>query len=156
MDVIIIIVLGALLAIAVAFVGRLLYSAGKAMTRFSILNEIAEVSDRGGSLRETLDEICDVLVPEIADFCMIDLIDDGRAERVAVKIGPDGDEDATKRLAARRPSLPEEMEHGDGPVAPRFIEEMTEARLSELAHDDEGDLEFIRSLEARSVVTVAL
>src|SRR3954466_5445142 len=110
MDVIIIIVLGALLAIAVAFVGRLLLSAGKAMTRFSILNEIAEVSDRGGSLRETLDEICDVLVPEVADFCTIDLIDEGTGERVAARVGPDGDEKATRMLAERKPSLPEPME----------------------------------------------
>jgi serine phosphatase RsbU (regulator of sigma subunit) len=156
MDAVIIIVLGVLLAIAVAFVGRLLLAAGKAMTRFSILNEIAEVSDRGGSLRETLDEICDVLVPEIADFCTIDLIDEGRVERVAVKIGPDGDEHVTQRLAERRPSLPETMEQDDGPVEPRFIEEMTDEQLRELAHDDEEDLEFLRGLEVRSVVTVAL
>ena len=83
MDAVIIIVLGVLLAIAVAFARTSPARRRKGDARFSILNEIAEVSDRGGSLRETLDEICDVLVPEIADFCTIDLIDErqGRAGR---------------------------------------------------------------------------
>ena len=72
MDGIIIVVLGALLVAALALLVRMLIGAGRAMRRFSVLNQIAEVSDRGGSLRETLDEICEVLVPEVADFCMID------------------------------------------------------------------------------------
>ncbi|HEY5976257.1 MAG TPA: GAF domain-containing SpoIIE family protein phosphatase [Solirubrobacterales bacterium] len=156
MDGIIIVVLGALLVAALALLARMLIGAGRAMRRFSVLNQIAEVSDRGGSLRETLDEICEVLVPEVADFCMIDLISDGQIERIAVKAGPDGGEGATQGLAERRPSLPEPMERpGQGPVEPRFIERMTEAELRDLSHDEE-DLEFLRSLETRSAVTVAL
>ena len=44
------------------------------MRRFEVLSRIAQVSDRGGSLHEALDSICEIIVPEFADFCMIDLI----------------------------------------------------------------------------------
>jgi serine phosphatase RsbU (regulator of sigma subunit) len=156
LDEIIIVVLGVLLVAALVLLARLLIGAGRAMRRFSVLNEIAEASDRGGSLEETLDEICEILVPEVADFCMIDLIADGEVERVAVKVGPDGGESIAEGLAARRPSLPEPMERpGHGPIEPRFIGEMTDAQLVELSHD-EDDLEFLRGLETRSAVTVEL
>ena len=37
------------------------------MRRFEVLNRIAHVSDRGGTLSESLDAICEILVPELAD-----------------------------------------------------------------------------------------
>jgi len=156
MDEIIILVLAALLIVAVILVTRLLLGARLAVRRFAVLTEIAEISDRGGSLPEALDEIADVLVPEVADFCMIDLVRDGRAERIAVRVAPEGGERARRGLSERRPSLPETIEKAsDGPIEPRFIERMTEEKLRELAHDEE-DLEFLRSLGSRSAVTVAL
>ena len=36
----------------------------KARRRYRILSETAAVSDAGGSLEETIDAICDILVPE--------------------------------------------------------------------------------------------
>ncbi len=50
----------------------------RARRRFQILGDIAAVSDAGGSLEETFDAICAILVPEFADFCMIDVIDEDR------------------------------------------------------------------------------
>lgn len=158
MDAVIIIVLGVLLAAAGVMLGYALLGVRRTMRRFQTLNSIAEVSDRGGSLRECLDAVCDLLVPEVADFCMIDLIRDGGIERVAVSVAPEAGEETQKRLEARRPSLPEPMETGveEQPVEPRFFERITEADLHELAHDDGPDLEFLRSFEMRSAITVAL
>ena len=119
----------------------------RATRRFEVLSRIAQVSDRGGSLQETLDSICEILVPEFADFCMIDLIKSDRVERIAVRVGPGGGQRAVEGLAGRMPSLPpdDERRAPSGPIAPRFFERMTDADLRELAHDEE-DLEFLRSL----------
>lgn len=129
----------------------------RANARFRILGEVAAVSDAGGSLEETFDAICDILVPELADFCMIDVFDDGDVRRAAARVAPGGFEGVEQGLAERRPSVPERMvsEGGDGSLQPRFFERMSEADLRGLAHDS-GDLEFLRRLDPRSAITVAL
>jgi serine phosphatase RsbU (regulator of sigma subunit) len=152
----------AVLSIVVAVLGVLLAGSvtrmRRATRRFDVLNRIAEISDRGGTLRETLDATCSIIVPELADFCMIDLIKDERVERIAVRVGPGGGQKAVERLASRRPSLPRPIMEADldaGPVRPRFFERMTDADLVALSHDQE-DLEFLRELAPRSAITVAL
>jgi serine phosphatase RsbU (regulator of sigma subunit) len=127
-----------------------------ARSRFQILAEIAAVSDAGGALEETIDAICEILVPEFADICMIDLVDEGVPRRVAVRVSQ-GDQGIEQGLRERPPSFPERMLGAGGAPAlePRFFEHMSDADLKELAHDDE-DLAFLRSLGVRSAVTVAL
>ncbi|HEX7059661.1 MAG TPA: SpoIIE family protein phosphatase [Solirubrobacterales bacterium] len=129
----------------------------KVRQRFQILADIARISDAGGGLEETFDAICDVLVPEFADFCMIDLIGGGEAERVVVRVAPGGDPDAERGLAERRPSLPARMlsESGRDSLEPRFFERMPDRVLRELA-DDSEDLELLRRIAPRSAITVAL
>jgi hypothetical protein len=151
-----IVVLGVLLATSVALLAISFKRARQSARRFEVLHRIADVSERAGSLGQTLDAVCEVIVPEIADFCMIDLIGAEGVERVAVRVGPGGGEKAVHGLAGRRPSLPERMQAtSDAAVEPRFIERMSEADLGELSHDAE-DLEFLRGLGVRSAITVAL
>ena len=68
----------ALLAAAVVvlalFLARARAQARVQARRFEVLEEIATVADRGGSVEETLAAISKVLVPAVADFCMIDVI----------------------------------------------------------------------------------
>lgn len=130
----------------------------KARRRFQILADIATVSDAGRSLEETFAAICAILVPAFADFCMIDVIEDGLPNRVAVRVAPEGGARVERGLAERLPSLPRWMVDEDGSAAlePRFMEEVGEAELRGLAHDDGEDLEFLRSLDMRSTITVAL
>jgi len=130
----------------------------KARQRFQILGDIATVSDAAGSLEETLDAICAILVPEFGDFCMIDVIDEDRVpRRAAVGVGPGGRPEFERALAERLPSTPPSMVDGGRRTSlePRFYERMTEEDLRELAHDA-ADLEFLRSLGLRSAITVAL
>jgi serine phosphatase RsbU (regulator of sigma subunit) len=157
LDVIAILVLAALLALVAGFLGVAVARTRREMRRFEILHQIALISDRGGSLGETLDAICETIVPDLADVCAIDLIGSDGARRAAVRVGPGGTERAAQMLAERGPSLPERMESDSGAasVEPRFIERMGEQDLRELAND-EKDLEFLRSLEVRSAITVAL
>jgi serine phosphatase RsbU (regulator of sigma subunit) len=143
------IVLACLLAIWVARMRRV-------MRRFEILYDIAEVSDGSKSIEETLDAICDIVVPCFADFCMIDVIADGDVSRAAARVDAQGGREVEKRLAGRKPSVPEEMTEGeDGSLAPRFFQRMSDDDLAAIAHDPE-DLEFIRSLGVRSAITLGL
>lgn len=130
----------------------------RAQRRFQILGEVAAVSERSGSLQETLNGICENLVPVLADFCMIDVIDRGNVRRAAVRVGPGAAPDVERGLIEREPSLPEWMVTGDerGSLAPRFIERMSEVDLRMLAHDDGPDLDFLRGIGVRSAITVAL
>lgn len=135
----------------------LLLRARRTQRRFEILAQVAEISESGGSLEETFEAICDILVPELADFCMIDMIDGDEVRRVAVRVSDGAPEGAARGLAERRPSLPERMmTEGDGSLEPRFYERLSERDLREIAHDDGDDLIFLRNLEMRSVVTLAL
>jgi serine phosphatase RsbU (regulator of sigma subunit) len=135
----------------------LLLRARRAQRRFEILGQVAEISEGGGSLEETFEAICDILVPEVADFCMIDMIEGGEVRRVAVRVSKGGPEGAARGLEERRPSLPEWMaSNEDGSLQPRFYERVSEQDLREIAHDDGDDLVFLRNLEMRSAVTLAL
>jgi serine phosphatase RsbU (regulator of sigma subunit) len=129
----------------------------RARRRFQILGDIAAVSDAGGSLDDTFDAICEILVPKFADFCMIDVIGGGGVHRAAVRVAPGSGAEAERGLAERRPSLPERMVDGNGTASlkPRFFERISDDELRKLAHDPD-DLEFLRGLGVRSAVTVAL
>ena len=140
-------VIGALALIQVRRVNR----------RFQVLDEIAKVVDVGGSLDETLGAIAAILVPEVGDFCTIDLIEEGRVRRAAAKVsGPEAEMNQT-RLAARAPVLQTEMASTASRerVEPRFFEYVDEDALRDVAADD-GDFEFLRSLQIRTGVTVEL
>jgi ketosteroid isomerase-like protein len=130
----------------------------KARRRFRILAEVAAVSDAGLPLSEGFEAICDILVPDFADFCMIDVIEEGAPQRAAVRVAPGGPGDVERRLADRLPSPPRWMldEAGSAALEPRFQERVGEEELRDLAHDDSEDLEFLRGLRMRSTITVAL
>src|ERR1044072_2136726 len=149
-----VVVLSALAGLLAVLVAR----ERKTARRFQILADVAAVSDAGGTLERTLDEICAILVPDFADFCMIDVIGEDRVpRRAAVRVAPGGEDGIEAGLAERLPSVPGDMLEGDDGASrqPRFYERMTDEDLSELAHDPE-DLEFLRRLAPRSAVTVAL
>jgi serine phosphatase RsbU (regulator of sigma subunit) len=130
--------------------------ARKARRRFQILGEVAAVSEAADSLEETLEAICDILVPDLADFCMIDVIEGDQVRRAAVRVAPGTDSATEQGLRERPPSTPDWMVEGAGSFEPRFIERMSEADLRRLAHDDGRDLDFLRGLGVRSAITVAL
>jgi serine phosphatase RsbU (regulator of sigma subunit)/ketosteroid isomerase-like protein len=158
MDLIVISVLAVALAALCGWLAVLLVRGRTAQHRFEILGEVARASEAANSLEETLDAICGVLVPELADFCAIDVIEGDRARRVAVRVAPGADVDAERGMWDREPSLPERMVDGDDgdSLDPRFIERMSDRQLRALAHDDGPDLEFLRGLGVRSAITLAL
>lgn len=129
-----------------------------ARRRFQILAEVAAAAETGRSLEQTFTAICDILVPDLADFCMIDVIDDDRVpQRAIVRVAPGGGEGVEQGLRERVPSIPSGMLAGDehDALTPRFFEQMSEENLRTIAHDPE-DLAFLRGIGIRSAVTVAL
>jgi serine phosphatase RsbU (regulator of sigma subunit) len=145
--------LGALAAWLTVLVAR----GRRAQRRFQVLGEIAAVSDAAGSLEETFDAICDILVPAFADICAIDVIEQGQVRRAALRIAPGAGPGVDPGLRGRCPSVPEPMVEGEDAAAlqPRFIERVSERELREFAHDD-ADFELLRGLGVRSTITVAL
>jgi len=129
----------------------------KVRRRFQILADIAAVSEAGGALEETFDAICAILVPEMGDFCMLDVIDEDRVpRRAAVRVAPGGKPEFERGLAERMPSTPPRMVDGrSSSLEPRFYERMSDDDLRGLAHDSE-DFEFLSSLGMRSAITVGL
>ncbi len=129
----------------------------RARRRFQILADIAAVSEAGGTLEEVFDAICAILVPQLADFCMIDVIDESRVpRRAAVRVAAGARPEFESGLAERLPSTPPRMVAGEGSsLEPRFYERVSEEDVRGLSHDEE-DFEFLRSLGMRSAITVAL
>ncbi|MBA3867075.1 MAG: SpoIIE family protein phosphatase [Solirubrobacterales bacterium] len=151
-------IVGVLVAVlALGLLSVSLLRARREAGRFRLLDEIARVSDSAEDLPSTLDAICDLLVPAVADFCMIDVIADGRVERAAARASERAGPDVQLGLASREPSVPAKMVSGgeEASLEPRFIERTGEADLRELAHDAD-DLVFLRSLKMRSSITAAL
>jgi serine phosphatase RsbU (regulator of sigma subunit) len=129
----------------------------RARRRFQILADIGAVSEAGGALEETFDAICAIVVPEMGDFCMIDVIDEDRVpRRAAVRVAPGASPEFERGLTERMPSTPPRMVDGRGPsLEPRFYERMSDDDIRGLAHDAE-DFEFLSSLGMRSAITVGL
>jgi serine phosphatase RsbU (regulator of sigma subunit) len=153
---IVIFAMAAALAALVVWLVLLLLRGRKAQRRFQILGEVAAVSNAASSLEQTFEAICEILVPELADFCMIDVIEAGRPRRAAVRVAPGADAEVERGLRERKPSVPERMVDDDGDsLQPRFFERMSEADLRGIAHDGE-DLAFLQGLGVRSAITVAL
>jgi serine phosphatase RsbU (regulator of sigma subunit) len=157
MDLIAIAALGVAVAALGVWLGFLLLRGRKLRRRFRVLADVAAVSEAAGTLEETFDALCEIVVPELADFCMIDVIEDGAVRRVAVAAGPGAPEGIAEGLRERVPSIPATMlGRGEDQLVPRFIERFSERELRELAHDEGEDLEFLRGLGMRSAITVAL
>lgn len=129
----------------------------QASGRLQILGDIASVADGGRSLEETLDAISEILVPDLGDFCMIDVIEEGQIRRAAVRVSGPGGEAIEKGLLARRPILQERLVSAASVdrQEPKFFERVTEADLRDAA-EDERDLEFLLAIGVRSFVSVEL
>jgi serine phosphatase RsbU (regulator of sigma subunit)/ketosteroid isomerase-like protein len=125
--------------------------------RFGVLDDIARVAEGGGSLDETLAAITAVIVPELGDFCTIDVIEEGRVRRAATRVsGPDSEQIEAK-LARRPPALQERMASAatHERQEPALFQYVDESILRDVAEDEE-DFQFLRSMRIRSGVTVEL
>jgi serine phosphatase RsbU (regulator of sigma subunit)/ketosteroid isomerase-like protein len=145
--------LAAMAALVAVFHAR----ARRAARRFQMLDDIARVADGGRDLEGTLEAIAEILVPDLADFCMIDLIESEQIRRVAVRASGPEAEEVERGLQARPPIFQKEMASAASVERqePRLFERVTADVLRENAHDSE-DFEFLRWLSVRSYIAVEL
>jgi len=129
----------------------------RARRRLQILGEIARVADGGRSLEQTLEAITKIVVPELGDFCMIDVVADDRIHRAAVAVDGPGANELEAGLASRPPLLQQQMASAAtaGRLEPRLFERLADEDLRSFAAD-EADFEFLRGVAARSAVVVEL
>jgi PAS domain S-box-containing protein len=109
--------------------------------------------------QETLGNVAWLAVPEIADWCVVDLIDESGARRHVVVAHPDPDKLAiAEALRAYEPEVPDPdrglgrvLSTGVGELVPDVTEEMLRGGAT-----DEEHLRLLREVGFRSVVIVPL
>jgi len=137
------------------FVAAIVGRNNRSGARIAILNSVAAAGDERPTLAATLGRITDLVVPDLADICIIDSIVGGRLERIAARAAEPRRGEVEPRLLARRPSVAPEVALGDAPSEPvvnRFVSDDDVGALGQST----GDLEFLRSLGIRSFIVVAL
>ncbi len=124
--------------------------------RLHLLNEVASGAGEKPSLAATLERITELAVPELADMCTIDAVSGGQMERLAVRAAEPRRATVEPRLLAREPTVQAEVAFDraadEGPIV---NSQVTAYDLEGLAQS-EADLEFLRSLDVRSYIAVAL
>lgn len=126
--------------------------------RLAVLGAIADVADGTLSLQDTADRIADVLVPAVADQCVIDTVIGGPGlRRVAVRVAGPGAAADEDFLRGRAPSS---AASGFGSLAtvtagtPQLIQ-ADDSIARKVATSDE-DLAGLRALGVRSMTVVPL
>ena len=120
--------------------------------RFAVLAATGEIADGTRDLATTVAALNELLVPTIADICIVDAMSGGEMRRLAVRAaGPGGDATAAQ-FAARAPLLP------DDPRLPQqpFLAERVDEELLRRMAADEGELERLRAAQIGSAIVVPL
>jgi PAS domain S-box-containing protein len=119
--------------------------------RFALLASIAEIADGTRSLYDTVAALNDRLVPAIADASIVDAVNRGDLQRLAVRVADQVGDEAATTLRRRPPSTVDAI--GD-PEQPRLLA-IDDAVLEQMA-TDELDLVRLRTIGARSAIIVPL
>jgi PAS domain S-box-containing protein len=125
---------------------------GRDRERFSVLSAIAEIADGTLSLPDTVTALNELVVPAVADICIVDAVTQGELERLSVRVaGRDGNASAAV-LAARPPAAIEAASESD---QPRLVASVDDALLERLAGDPQ-ELHRMRALGMTSAIIVPL
>lgn len=120
--------------------------------RFAVLAATGEIADGTRDLAATVASLNELLVPSVADICIVDAVSAGGIRRLSVRAaGPRGDEIAAA-FAARRPLQAEDPRL---PHQPFLAERVDDELLRDLA-DDERELAQLRAMQLGSAISVPL
>ncbi len=126
--------------------------AGRDRERFAILAAVAEIADGTLSLTDTVEALNEIVVPAIADICIVDAMRQGELQRLAVRVDDWLGDEAAELIAARPPSTLDRL--GD-PEEPRLLARIDASVLRQIS-TDEVDLAGLRALGVTSAVIVPL
>jgi PAS domain S-box-containing protein len=132
--------------------GRSRAQVARDRARFAVLASVAEIADGTRSLDETVRGINDLVVPEIADICVVDAVSGGELHRLAVRVAGPASDELAAALAARPPSTANGL--GD-PGQPQLLATVDDAILQAIATGPE-DLANLRALGVTSAAIVPL
>jgi PAS domain S-box-containing protein len=149
------IVLGTAVAIGGAWVRT--RSVGRS-ERLRLLDSVGAVADGSLPLSETLRRVTEVIVPALADICMVDAIHEGRVSRIATRVrGRDDAEAIERRMRARPPALPNwlvKFERSWRHI-PQWWPRVRDEELRRMATSAD-DLRFLRSLDLSSSIVIPI
>jgi PAS domain S-box-containing protein len=120
---------------------------------FATLAAVAEIADGTRSLAQTVTGLNDLLVPAIADVCIVDAVSQGQLRRLAVRVAGRDCDALASALAARPPSAP--AEDAPAEARPLLTEQITDDVLRAISADP-GDLGRLRALNPSSAIVVPL
>lgn len=120
--------------------------------RFAVLASVGEIADGTLSLADTVAGLNDIVVPQLADICIVDTFSAGELRRLAVRASGDRADADAAALAGRPPATLDSI--GD-PEQPRLLAKIDDAMRQSIATDEE-DLERLRAVGATSAVIVPL
>src|SRR5207249_3200962 len=129
-----------------------------ARSRLSFLSEASRVLGSSLDYETTLSNLAHLIVPELGDFCVVDLAEEGeRIRRVAVADIDPQREELVWRIAREHPlgvHLPAVHSRVFSTGESEWLPEVTEEMCLALLHD--AGCEVIRTLNFRSFISVAL
>ena len=128
--------------------------------RMSFLAEASELLASSLAYEETLARVARLAVPELADWCAIDVVtEDGRIERLTVAHDDPERERFARELQERYPPRDDDP-HGVGYVlrtgTPELLPELTQELLDEALGEDEELRRIVSELGLRSSICVPL
>ena len=126
--------------------------------RREFIADAIEILNRSLDYQETLAAVARIAVPRIADWCAVDVLDQGKLQRLAVAHADSSTQELTNELRRRYPTEPHEaagipkiMRTGK----PELIEVVTDEMLARGARDADH-LALLRQLQLRSYICVPL
>jgi PAS domain S-box-containing protein len=125
---------------------------GRDRERFAVLAAVAETADGTLALGDTVEALNELVVPTVADICIVDAVSQGELQRLAVRVaGRDGDAQ-TAAIAARPPGTVDDVTRSD---EPRLLATVDDAQLTRMSQGPE-DLARLRALGVISAIVVPL
>jgi GAF domain-containing protein len=125
--------------------------------RLRMLADVAQVAYIGQRAPDIARAISDLLVPGLADLCVIDVIGgNGELRRLAGALN--GDQELLRRFLARPPSAPGARGSSAGSVLPAAVahlKKIDDALRRQAAHDD-ADFRLLQQLAVESAVIMPL
>ncbi|MFP5362593.1 MAG: SpoIIE family protein phosphatase [Thermoleophilia bacterium] len=140
-------------ALLAALLARSRAQVGRDRQRFAVLAAVAEIADGTRTLGETVEGLNDIVVPEIADVCIVDAISGGELQRLAVRASTGRESAATQAALLNRP--PATVDTGGDVEQPLLMTSVNDELLQQIAVDAE-DLARLRAIGALSFVIVPL
>ena len=124
-----------------------------------LLQKAARVLGKSLVIEETLDAIAALVIPELADWCVIELVDDGQLHPV---ITAHKDPEKVRWAKAIQTEYPQDMSSPVGSPnvvrtgEPEVYPEISDEMLVAASGDDDRKLELLRSVGYRSIMIVPL